>query len=81
VKVDSAARNGPLVFILTPSHIQAHWSSDTRESVAFAEFRSEIIGWMNSEDAYADQWVVGDVVGGFRVHSDVDVAYGHAVPC
>lgn len=46
---------------------------------AFAEARGEIIGWINSDDAYFDCRVVEDVVAHFTAHPDVDVVFGHAV--
>ena len=45
---------------------------------AFAESRGDIIGWINSDDAYFDCHVVEDVVACFLAHPDVDVVYGHA---
>lgn len=45
---------------------------------AFAMSHGEIIGWLNSDDAYFDCRVVEDVVAYFTAHPDVDVVYGHA---
>ena len=45
---------------------------------AFAASKGEIIGWINSDDAYFDCRVVADVVAFFARHPDVDVVYGHA---
>jgi len=45
---------------------------------AFAASRGEIIGWINSDDAYFDCRVVEDVVRFFETHPDVDLVYGHA---
>lgn len=45
---------------------------------AFAESRGEIVGWINSDDAYFDCRVVEDVVTCFEAHREVDVVYGHA---
>jgi len=45
---------------------------------AFAESGGEIIGWMNSDDAYFDCRVVEDVVSFFARNPQVDVVYGHA---
>jgi glycosyltransferase involved in cell wall biosynthesis len=45
---------------------------------AFRESSGEIIGWLNSDDAYFDRNVIQDVVAVFRSHPDVDVVYGHA---
>ncbi len=46
---------------------------------AFAESLGEIIGWINSDDAYFDCRVVEDVVAFFTSHPDVDVVYGHCL--
>jgi len=45
---------------------------------AFARSRGEIIGWINSDDAYFDCQVVEDVAAYFVAHPDVDVVFGHA---
>jgi glycosyltransferase involved in cell wall biosynthesis len=45
---------------------------------AFAESSGDIIGWLNSDDAYFDCRVVEDVVRFFAAHPRVDVVYGHA---
>ncbi len=45
---------------------------------AFAVSTGEIIGWINSDDAYFDCRVIEDVVAFFERHPDVDVVYGHA---
>lgn len=45
---------------------------------ALAASTGEIIGWLNSDDAFFDCDVVADVVDYFERHPDVDVAYGHA---
>ena len=45
---------------------------------AFAASSGDIIGWINSDDAYFDCRVVADVVAFFAKNPDVDVVYGHA---
>ena len=45
---------------------------------AFAMSSGEIIGWINSDDAYFDCAVVADVVAYFVAHPDIDVVFGHA---
>jgi glycosyltransferase involved in cell wall biosynthesis len=45
---------------------------------AFAATTGEIIGWLNSDDAYFDPQVVSAVVAAFDRHPAVDVVYGHA---
>jgi hypothetical protein len=46
---------------------------------AFRESRGEIIGWLNSDDAYFDCRVIDDVAAYFHAHADADVVYGHCV--
>ena len=46
---------------------------------AFAGSTGEIIGWINSDDAYFDCRVIQDVVAYFVGHPDVDVVYGHCL--
>ena len=61
-----------------------HWRSEPDRgqshalNKAFAASHGEIIGWLNSDDAYFDRAVVEDVVGCFQAHPEVDVVYGHA---
>lgn len=44
---------------------------------AFAASHGEIIGWINSDDAYFDCRVIEDVVGTFQQYPEADVVYGH----
>jgi len=44
---------------------------------AFADSSGEIVGWLNSDDAYFDSEVVADVVRFFDRHPEADVVYGH----
>lgn len=61
------------------------WTSEPDEgqadaiNKAFAASSGDIIGWLNSDDAYADCSVVADVVAYFEAHPDIDVVYGHAL--
>jgi glycosyltransferase involved in cell wall biosynthesis len=54
-----------------------HGQSDALNK-AFADSRGEIIGWLNSDDAYYSVDAVRDAVTVFRDRPDVDVVYGHA---
>jgi glycosyltransferase involved in cell wall biosynthesis len=45
---------------------------------AFARSSGEIIGWLNSDDAYFTSGIVAEAVGAFAAHPDVGVVYGHA---
>jgi len=46
---------------------------------AFGISRGQIIGWLNSDDAYFGPTVVEEAVRVFQEHPDVGVVYGHAV--
>jgi len=48
-------------------------------NTAFSAATGDIIGWINSDDAYLDCDVIGRVVAFFEAHPDVDVAYGHGL--
>ncbi len=45
---------------------------------AFTRSHGEVIGWLNSDDAYFDPGVVAAVVAYLRTHTSVDIVYGHA---
>jgi len=44
---------------------------------AFRQSSGDIIGWINSDDAYFDCRVVADIVAYFVTHPEVDVVFGH----
>lgn len=45
---------------------------------AFEESRGEIVGWLNSDDAYFSQDAISLVVDAFDRHPEADVVFGHA---
>lgn len=45
---------------------------------AFSRSTGDIIGWLNSDDAYFSRDVVAQAVQVFKDHPDVGVVYGHA---
>lgn len=45
---------------------------------AFAQSNGEIIGWLNSDDAYFDCRVIEAVVAYFVGHPEAEVVYGHS---
>lgn len=45
----------------------------------FAESSGDIIGWINSDDAYVDQRAIEQVVKAFQANPDVGVVYGHGL--
>lgn len=63
---------------------RVHWTSEPDRgqahalNKALALSQGDIIGWLNSDDAYFDSGVVAEVVGFFECHPEVDVVYGHA---
>ncbi|MHB9002821.1 MAG: glycosyltransferase family 2 protein [Coriobacteriia bacterium] len=63
----------PVIWRSEPDNGQPHALNK-----AFAASTGEIIGWLNSDDAFYDARVVSDVVDYFQCHPDVDVVYGHA---
>lgn len=46
---------------------------------AFAASSGEIIGWLNSDDAYVDRRAVAAAVDLFHRYPDIGVVYGHAL--
>jgi len=46
---------------------------------AFAASSGEIIGWINSDDAYFAVDTIAEVVAFFLAHPDIDVVYGHCL--
>ncbi|MDR3686673.1 MAG: glycosyltransferase family 2 protein [Coriobacteriia bacterium] len=82
IVMDGASTDGS-VAVLEAASDSVTWRSepDAGQSdalnKAFRASTGEIIGWINSDDAYFDCRVVGDVVGYFVAHPDVDIVYGH----
>lgn len=66
--------NDTVIWTSEPDEGQAHAINE-----AFAASSGDIIGWINSDDAYTDCTVVADVVAYFDAHPEVDVVYGHAL--
>jgi glycosyltransferase involved in cell wall biosynthesis len=84
VVMDGGSTDGS-VEILRDAGGTVRWRSEPDQgqadavNKAFRESRGEIIGWLNSDDAYFDCRVVEDVVAYFASHPDVDVVYGHCL--
>jgi glycosyltransferase involved in cell wall biosynthesis len=82
IVMDGGSTDGS-VEVLKAAGDSVRWRSepDTGQSdainKAFRESRGEIIGWINSDDAYFDCRVVEDVVSYFVSHPEVDVVFGH----
>lgn len=84
IVMDGGSTDGS-VEILQVAGESVCWRSENDEgqadaiNKAFRESRGEIIGWLNSDDAYFDCHVIDDVVRYFLSHPDIDVVYGHCL--
>ena len=82
IVMDGGSTDGT-VEILEAAGDSVRWRSESDKgqsdaiNKAFRESTGEIIGWINSDDAYFDCSVVEDVVEYFVAHPEVDVVFGH----
>jgi glycosyltransferase involved in cell wall biosynthesis len=63
---------------LTAWHSEPDRGQSHAVNKAFAATTGEIIGWLNSDDAYFDSQVISAVVAEFEREPGVDIVYGHA---
>jgi glycosyltransferase involved in cell wall biosynthesis len=80
---DGGSEDGTLdVLLRAPRTVTWVSEADRGQSHAlnksFSRSTGEIIGWLNSDDAYFDPEAIASVVELFRRHPEVDVVYGHA---
>jgi hypothetical protein len=84
IVIDGGSTNGT-VDILKSAGDSVHWTSEPDDgqsdaiNKAFRKSTGDIIGWLNSDDAYFDDRVVADVVAHFVAHPEIDVVFGHCV--
>jgi hypothetical protein len=82
--MDGGSTDGSVAILEAAGH-SATWSSEPDRgqadaiNKAFRTSEGEIVGWLNSDDAYFDCDVVGDVVRFFTANPGVDVVYGHCL--
>src|SRR6267142_219479 len=82
--MDGGSKDGSLNLLRAQAGSNVRWRCEPDEgqshaiNKAFGESRGEIIGWINSDDAYFSRDVVDTVVKLFAARSDVSVVYGHA---
>jgi glycosyltransferase involved in cell wall biosynthesis len=83
VIADGGSQDGTLdVLRAAPEHV--HWTSEPDRgqadaiNKAFSRTRGEIVGWLNSDDAYFDRRAIEGAVETFRSRPEVDLVYGHA---
>lgn len=85
VVMDGGSTDGSVDVLKRASGDRLTWRSEPDRgqshalNKAFAYSHGDIIGWLNSDDAYFSPTVVGDVVRVFDDHPDVAVVYGHAL--
>lgn len=83
IVMDGGSSDGS-VEILQSAHPALRWRSEADRgqshaiNKAFAVAEGDIIGWLNSDDAYFSPSVVQRVVECFMSHPSVAVVYGHA---
>ena len=83
IVMDGGSSDGSLPLLEGAGPRVRWWSEPDRGqshalNKAFAESRGDVIGWVNSDDAYFDRRVVADAVDFFVREPAVDVVYGHA---
>lgn len=85
VVMDGGSTDGSVRILESRTRAGLIWASkpDNGQSDAinraFARSSGEIIGWLNSDDAYFTCDVVAEAVRIFQTHPEVGVVYGHAV--
>jgi glycosyltransferase involved in cell wall biosynthesis len=73
------------VDVLQSAGLGVRWTSERDEgqsdalNKAFALSSGEIVGWLNSDDGYADRRAVEWAVKQFAAHPDIDVLYGETL--
>jgi glycosyltransferase involved in cell wall biosynthesis len=84
VVVDGGSTDGSVRILENRSREGLIWASEPDNGQsdainrAFARSSGEIIGWLNSDDAYFSSDVVARAVEVFERHPDIGVVYGHA---
>lgn len=84
IVMDGGSTDGSVELLEREASSVVRWESEPDRgqshalNKAFERAHGEIIGWLNSDDAFFDPFVVADVVDAFLEHPDVDVVYGHA---
>jgi glycosyltransferase involved in cell wall biosynthesis len=84
IVMDGGSTDGSVAILERRSRDRLIWSSGPDDGQsdalnrAFARSSGEIIGWLNSDDAYFSRDAVEQAVRIFERHPDVGVVYGHA---
>ena len=84
VVMDGGSTDGSVRLLESRSRDGLIWASEPDDGQsdainrAFARSSGEILGWLNSDDAYFSSDVVARAVDVFESHPEVGVVYGHA---
>ena len=84
IVMDGGSTDGSVGILESASRDRLIWASEPDKGQsdainrAFARSSGEIIGWLNSDDAYFSGEVVAAAVRVFEDHPEVGVVYGHA---
>lgn len=85
IVMDGASTDGSAELLKQDGRPDLLWRSEPDQgqsdalNKAFRASSGDLIGWVNSDDAYADRRAVQWMVDLFRHYPDVDVAYGYAL--
>jgi glycosyltransferase involved in cell wall biosynthesis len=83
VVMDGGSTDGSVPILESRSRDGLIWASEADDGQsdainrAFARSSGEILGWLNSDDAYFSRDIVALAVEVFERHADVGVVYGH----
>lgn len=79
---DGSTDHTSLILRGAPASVRSFRQENAGQSAALnralREAKGEIIGWLNSDDAFFDVRAVESAVAIFERHPDVDIVYGHA---
>lgn len=85
VVMDGGSADGSVELLERSARVGLRWQTEKDRgqahalNKAFSESRGAIIGWLNSDDAYADRRAVAWAVEAFARCPFVDVVFGHAL--
>lgn len=84
IVMDGGSTDGSIAILERRSRAGLQWTSEPDGgqsdaiNKAFHRSSGEILGWLNSDDAYFSSDIVAQAVEVFERHPDIGVVYGHA---
>jgi glycosyltransferase involved in cell wall biosynthesis len=85
IVMDGGSTDGTLAVLERHARPDLHWTSEPDRgqshalNKAFKASRGDIVGWLNSDDAYFGPTAIADAVEVFNSDPGIAVVYGHAV--